>query len=49
MSCEEGPIPRPLPKWEGAPADEGQRDAGGTVREWGGVAPKADADAVRAG
>jgi hypothetical protein len=27
-SCEDGPIPRPLPKWEGVSAGEGQRAAG---------------------
>ena len=51
MNCEERPIPRPLPKWEGVPADEGQCVEGVTVKERGGVAPVrwADADVVRAG
>ena len=33
----EGPIPRPLPKWEGVSGSKGQHAAGGTVRERGGV------------
>ncbi len=36
-SCEKRPIPRPLPKWEGVPAGEGQSAAGVTVRYGGGV------------